>query len=37
MSASEIAPLVPRSVFVSKPYNVDDICRLMHRLAPTRH
>jgi CheY-like chemotaxis protein len=37
MSASEIAPLVPRSVFVSKPYNVDDICRLMRRLAPTRH
>lgn len=37
MSAADIAPLVPRSVFVCKPYNVDDICRLMQRLAPTRH
>ena len=29
--------LVPRSVFVSKPYDLSDICTLLQRLAPTEH
>lgn len=29
--------LVSRSVFVSKPYDLSDICTLLHRLAPTEH
>ena len=29
--------LVPRSVFVNKPYDLDDLCKLIRRLAPTRH
>jgi two-component system cell cycle sensor histidine kinase/response regulator CckA len=35
--ASEIGSLVPRSVFVNKPYDLDDICRLIRRLTPTAH
>jgi DNA-binding response OmpR family regulator len=30
-------PLVPRSVFVNKPYNLGDLCTLIRRLAPTAH
>jgi CheY-like chemotaxis protein len=29
--------LVSRSVFVNKPYDLSDICTLLHRLAPTEH
>jgi CheY-like chemotaxis protein len=29
--------LVSRSVFVNKPYDLSDICTLLHRLAPTTH
>jgi CheY-like chemotaxis protein len=36
VTPSEIG-LVPRSVFVSKPYDVSEICSLLHRLAPTEH
>jgi CheY-like chemotaxis protein len=36
-TSSDMGPLVPRSVFVSKPYNLSDICTLLHRLAPTAH
>jgi two-component system cell cycle sensor histidine kinase/response regulator CckA len=36
-NASEIGPLVPRSVFVNKPYDIADICRLIRRLTPTAH
>ena len=36
MTSSELG-LVPRSVFVSKPYDLSDICTLLHRLAPTEH
>lgn len=32
-SAMTIAPLVSRSLFVSKPYNPDDVCSLIGRLA----
>jgi CheY-like chemotaxis protein len=32
-SSEEIAPLVPRSVFVSKPYNPADVCSLLKRLT----
>lgn len=31
--ADEIAPLVPRSVFVPKPYNPADVCTLLTRLT----
>ena len=30
---SEIAPLVPRSLFVAKPYDPNDICALLTRLT----
>jgi CheY-like chemotaxis protein len=30
---SEISPLVPRSLFVAKPYDPNDICALLRRLA----
>ena len=30
---SEISPLVPRSLFVAKPYDPDDICALLTRLT----
>ena len=36
-AVSELGGLVPRSVFVSKPYNLSDICTLLGRLAPTEH
>jgi len=37
-SASVLAPPVPRSVFVKKPYSPEDLCRLLARLtASTRH
>jgi CheY-like chemotaxis protein len=29
--------LVSRSVFISKPYDLSDVCTLLHRLAPTEH
>jgi CheY-like chemotaxis protein len=29
--------LVPRSVFVNKPYDLDHLCKLIRRLAPTQH
>jgi CheY-like chemotaxis protein len=32
-SPSTIAPLVPRSVFVRKPYSPDDLCRLLDRVT----
>jgi DNA-binding NtrC family response regulator len=33
---SEISPLVPRSLFVSKPYDPNDICALLTRLTGGR-
>jgi DNA-binding NtrC family response regulator len=36
-SSSAIAPLMPRSVFVKKPYDLDDICTLLNRLTATAH
>lgn len=30
---SEISPLVPRSLFVAKPYEPNDICALLRRLT----
>ena len=33
VGAAEVAPLVPRSVFVPKPYDVGEICTLLGRLA----
>ena len=36
-TSSDLGGLVPRSVFVSKPYHLSDICTLLHRLAPTEH
>ena len=35
--ASEVGPLVPRSMFMPKPYNLEDVCKLLERLAPVRH
>lgn len=32
-NADEIAPLVSRSVFVTKPYNPADVCTLLERLT----
>ncbi len=32
-TSDEIAPLVPRSVFVPKPYNPADVCSLLRRLT----
>jgi CheY-like chemotaxis protein len=37
VTSSDLGELVPRSVFVNKPYNLTDICRLLQRLAPTTH
>ena len=34
-SPSALAPPVPRSVFVKKPYSPDDLCRLLERLTAT--
>jgi hypothetical protein len=33
---SEISPLVPRSLFVAKPYDANDICALLTRLTGGR-
>ncbi len=33
---SEIAPLVPRSLFMSKPYDPADVCALLTRLTGGR-
>jgi CheY-like chemotaxis protein len=35
--ASELEPLVPRSVFLAKPYDPADACTLLGRLAPASH
>ena len=32
---SEIAPLVPRSLFMAKPYDPNDVCALLTRLTAT--
>ncbi|MGB7259023.1 MAG: response regulator [Pseudolabrys sp.] len=32
-SPSALAPLVPRSVFLRKPYNAAEVCTLLDRLA----
>jgi CheY-like chemotaxis protein len=32
-TVSEISPLVPRSLFVAKPYDPNDICALLTRLT----
>jgi len=32
-SSTQIAPLVPRSVFVEKPYDPADVCTLLERLT----
>jgi CheY-like chemotaxis protein len=37
LTSSDLRGLVPRSVFVNKPYDLSDICTLLHRLAPTTH
>jgi hypothetical protein len=29
--------LVPRSVFLNKPYDLSEVCTLLRRLAPTEH
>ena len=37
-SPDELAPPVPRSIFVKKPYSPIELCRLLERLtAGTRH
>ena len=36
-TASDLNPLVPRSIFLSKPYDPADVCTLISRLAPTAH
>lgn len=36
-ASPEVGGLVPRSVFVSKPYNLSEVCTLLRRLAPTEH
>jgi CheY-like chemotaxis protein len=36
-SPTAIAPLVTRSVFVKKPYDLGDICILLSRLTGTAH
>jgi CheY-like chemotaxis protein len=33
---SEISPLVPRSLFIAKPYDPEDICALLTRLTGGR-
>ena len=37
LTSSDLGGLVSRSVFVNKPYDLSDICTLLHRLAPTAH
>lgn len=36
-TSSDLGELVPRSVFLNKPYNLSEVCTLLHRLAPTEH
>jgi two-component system cell cycle sensor histidine kinase/response regulator CckA len=36
-SPTAIAPLVTRSVFIKKPYDLGDICTLLNRLTGTAH
>jgi CheY-like chemotaxis protein len=36
-SPSALAPPVPRSMFVRKPYDPADLCRLLERLTATSH
>jgi CheY-like chemotaxis protein len=36
-SPSALAPPVSRSIFVKKPYDLDDVCKLLTRLTATRH
>jgi CheY-like chemotaxis protein len=36
-SASDLNPLVPRSIFLTKPYDPADVCTLIGRLAPVSH
>jgi len=36
-SASAVAPLMSRSIFVKKPYDLDDLCTLLMRLTGTAH
>jgi len=36
-SPSSLAPPVPRSVFLRKPYDPDDVCRLIDRLTVHSH
>jgi CheY-like chemotaxis protein len=33
----DIGPLVPRSIFMPKPYDPEQVCKLLARLAPVRH
>jgi CheY-like chemotaxis protein len=37
ITSSDLGGLVPRSVFVEKPYNLREICNLLRRLTPTTH
>jgi CheY-like chemotaxis protein len=36
-SPSALAPPVPRSIFMKKPYDPADLCRLLGRLTSTSH
>lgn len=36
-TSSDLGGLVPRSVFLNKPYNLLEVCTLLRRLAPTEH
>ncbi|HMJ44124.1 MAG TPA: response regulator [Pseudolabrys sp.] len=36
-SSSAIMPLMPRSIFVKKPYDLDDLCTLLTRLTNPAH
>jgi CheY-like chemotaxis protein len=37
MSLSDLGGMVPRSVFLNKPYDLLEVCTLLRRLAPTEH
>lgn len=37
MSSSDLGGMVPRSVFLNKPYDLLEVCTLLRRLAPTEH
>jgi len=36
-SSTAIMPLMPRSIFVKKPYDLADLCTLLTRLTATAH